>query len=134
MKAIILLILFFNIFCRTGKYYTSCQSGAPKSGFLTSSECSEYAQKGSYCCLLYYTVTADIKNSNASNLFKDTKGRILTERENYCFGLTKNGFDNIDDVIDELEDETEIDDIHIICTDSKYLNFRALLFLLLILF
>ena len=133
MKVILFLILLFNIYCKTNKYYTSCKSGAPQSGFITSSECNEYSQSGSYCCLLYYEITPEIKSSNSTYLSKNSKGRNLLQRETYCFGLTKSGFNNIDDVIDELEDDTGIDDIKILCNGIN-LKISILFFISIILF
>ena len=56
-------------------------------------------------------------------------------RWNFCFGLTSEGYDNIEDVIEELEEESGLDDIDIDCS-SKYFGInniiKLIIFLLLI--
>ena len=64
---------------------------------------------------------------------KEVKGRKLSERVNLCFGLTSSGYDNIEDVIEELQDESGIEEIHINCS-SKSLKYSIILLILFILF
>ena len=51
---------------------------------------------------------------------------------NLCIGITEEGYDNIKDVIKELEQETEVEDIHILCF-SRFITFNALFAILLFL-
>ena len=137
MQLFLLSILIINASCLTKHYYTSCEYGAPKSGLITHSDCQKYASSGSYCCLLYYVSNPDIEFNfyfkKSDNTEKEIKGRKLSERENLCFGLTSSGYDKISDVIDELEDESGIDEININCL-SKNIKFSVISLILLILF
>ena len=143
MRLLIFLIFFISSLNKTAKYYTDCLYDSPKSGFITYSDCQEYAKENSYCCLLYYT-------SHSTNYYdffarkidehinksrNETYGRKLLGRWNFCFGLTSEGYDNIEDVIEELEEESGLDDIDIDCS-SKYFGInniiKLIIFLLLI--
>ena len=64
---------------------------------------------------------------------KEVKGRKLSERVNLCFGLTSSGYDNIEEVIEELQDESGIEEIYINCS-SKSLKYSIILLILFILF
>ena len=70
---LLFLILIINTYSRTDRFYTHCKSGAPNSGLLTYSDCRNYAQEGTHCCLLYYVANPDIqynynfKKTNANN-------------------------------------------------------------------
>ena len=139
MKFLLLLIPIINVLSRTNMYYTKCGYGAPTSGMITSSDCQEYSQDNSHCCLLYYVSNPDVeinynfyfKKEDTSK--KEEQGRKLSERTNLCFGLSKDGYYNIEDVIDELEDESGIEDIHIICFSRNLIPRIMILILLLIL-
>ena len=65
MRLIIFLIFFISSLSKTDKYYTDCLYDSPKSGFITYSDCQEYAQENSHCCLLYYTS----HSTNSYNFF-----------------------------------------------------------------
>ena len=130
------LVIIVNVSNLTSKYHTSCLSGAPKSGLITSSDCQEYSRDGSYCCLLYYVGNPDL----AVNVFLRVEdnpdrevGRKLSERENLCYGLTADGYYNILEVIDELEDESGIEEININCF-SRNINLSILTLIFLIFF
>ena len=126
IKEIILLILLVFSNCKTDVYYTKCKDGAPNgNNFATASECKEYSTDNSHCCLLYY----DVKDQNVQfSIFRN-----LNERVNVCYGLTKDGYYNIDKVIKELKDESGVDNLQINCFSSniKFIyGFIVLLFLI----
>ena len=138
MKILLLIILIIQTFSLNNNYYKKCNEGAPKSGFITSSECKGYAASEAYCCLLYYVANPDVelniffkKNENNTSVGKvdEKEGRKLSERENLCIGLSSEGYHNIKKVIDELEKESGVKDISINCI-SKTLNISFILFIL----
>ena len=138
MKILLLLILIIQAFSRNNNYYKSCNAGAPRSGLITYSECQGYAASGAYCCLMYYEGNPNVelnfffkKNENNTSVGKvdEQEGRKLSERENLCIGLSSEGYHNIQEVIDELEDESGVKDISINCI-SKTLNIGIILFIL----
>lgn len=149
MKVLLLIILIAYTFSRNINYYKSCNEGAPKSGFITYSDCQGYAASGAYCCLMYYVANPDIqinfyfkKNDNSTSTDKvdeeketiKLENRKLSERENLCIGLSSEGYHYIDEVIDELQKESGLEDIKINCI-SGALNISLELFILfLILF
>ena len=136
---ILFLLLMNSIQTTSDSYYSSCASGAPKSGLLTYSECQKYSYNETRCCLLYYVTyyskdlnTYKYKNKIAESN-SENKGRKLAERKNTCFGITKEGYDNIKDVIEEIEEENDIDDIHIDCSEMNLIFSSIFIILLLIL-
>ena len=138
MRLLLFLIFIIKALSLTDVYYTKCNDGAPMSGFLTASDCQQYAANDSYCCLLYYVTNPEIKiNFNfffiKSDSSKNEKNeRRLSERTNLCFGLSKDGYNDIFFVIDELEDESGIEDININCF-SRILKQSVMLLIFLIL-
>ena len=139
MKILLLLILIIQAFSRNNNYYKSCNAGAPRSGLITYSECQGYAASDAYCCLLYYVANPDVqvnlyfkKNENNTSLGKvnEQEGRKLSERENFCIGLSSEGYKNIKKVIKELQDESGINDININCI-SKTLNISIIILFIL---
>ena len=139
LTQILFLLLLINIQSKTNRYYSSCEYGAPKSGLITYSDCKEYARDNNYCCLLYYTANPDLQINYNFYFKKDDDEsrekngiRKLSERVNLCFGVSNDGYNNIEDLIEEIEDESGIDEIHIDCS-SKNLLFNNLLIVLLIL-
>ena len=60
---------------------------------------------------------------------------ILAESINLCYGLSKNGYDKIDDVIQELKEETEVAKLDINCGQNRLknglLNYIGLLLILI---
>ena len=134
---IVFLLLLTESFSLTSNYYARCADGAPKEGFITVSDCKNYATNGSYCCLLYYVTNPDVEYhyhfDDLISVDKNNKTRKLSERINICYGLTPAGFNNIWDVIDELEEDSEIDDIHINCFAKKIIFDNYIIFLSLLL-
>jgi hypothetical protein len=136
MQLLLLLILLSKVLSKTGNYYTDCVYGSPQSGLIAYSECQEYAVEDSHCCLLYFVT----KEKPSYNFFskkvvdapkKEIFGRKLESRWNFCFGLTKDGYNNIKDVIKELKNESGLDDININCF-SKNLKLSAIIILLIL--
>lgn len=138
MRSLLLLILFITSSSKTDEYYTSCIYGSPRNGFITYSDCQDYAEENSHCCLLYYQTSSGsnynffAEKIDSDNSNKEIHGRKLLNRWNFCFGLTNEGYKNIKKVIDELENESGLDDIHINCF-SNYLSLNIIIFLFLIL-
>ena len=144
MKKFIFIILFINILSKTSDYYSSCKAGAPKTGFVTVSDCKEYEENGSHCCLLKYGNNPDVEinidvsvdngklsdESEVEGLDKDKK-RVLDEIVNICYGISNNGYNNIDKVISELEDESGIDGIEIDCLARK-IKFNSIIIALIL--
>lgn len=145
LKLILLIfLLIIKTYNRTARFYTQCKSGAPSSGLITYSDCIKFAKEGAHCCLLYYVANPDIQinfyNTNNFN-FKTTdknnrksRERKLNERENLCFGLTNDGYNEISNVIKELESESGIEEININCLGTNLNMFAFKLISLLILF
>ena len=159
MKNIILIILFIYTNCKTEKYYSQCLEGAAsydnKKHYL--GECKKYSYIDSYCCLLTFKIE-DIehnydfdfggddddddnvdyddyeykKNYDYKNISKYNKHRYLKGKEYTCFGLSKEGYYHISEVIKEVKKESEIDNVELDCF-AKNLNLISL-YLLLILF
>jgi hypothetical protein len=74
----------------------------------------EYSANAAYCCYLHYEnpkVRQDIFMPTYYN--KKDKLRSLGEPKGYCYGLSKEGYDKIKDVIKELKKETGIDELYI---------------------
>ena len=135
MPIIIMLILIINVFSLTDIYYENCYYGTPKSGLLSYSECNEYANEDSFCCLLYFVGNSDKKDRFQYRKSDDTNKELRKlgeDRVNLCIGITEEGYDNIKDVIKELEQDTEVEDIHILCF-SRIIKFSALIAILLFL-
>jgi hypothetical protein len=138
MKILLLLILIIYTFSINKNYYKSCNAGAPKSGFITYSECQGYAAPEAYCCLMYYVANPNVElnlifkkkeNNTSVGKIDEQEGRKLSERENLCIGLSSEGYHHIKEVIKELEKESGLEDISINCV-SKTLNISILLFIL----
>jgi len=134
---ILFLLLIISIQTITDSYYSTCASGAPKSGLLTYSECQKYSYNETRCCLLYYVTyySKDLNTYKYKNKIAEpnSKRRKLADRKNTCFGITKEGYDNIKDVIEEIEEENDIDDIHIDCSEMNLIFNSIFIILLLIL-
>jgi hypothetical protein len=127
IKEILLLILVIYTNSRTESYYTTCQNGAPSgSNLVMASECTKYKRPNSYCCLLFY----EVKDINVHFSI----WRRLNERVNLCYGLTEEGYNNIDKVKSELKSESEIVKIEINCFSSNIKFIYGFLILILLFF
>jgi hypothetical protein len=139
MKILIFLAIIIYSLCLTKNYYQECLSESENTIYPSTTECRLHDPEGGYCCYLhyefsqngyYYTYTYYYyykKKENGTNI------RSLQEPTKYCYGISKEGFDKIGDVIDELSDETGINNLKIDCGEQrlKYdlLNILILLFI-----
>ena len=132
MKIFILLNVLISSFCLTSKYYEEC-TGNTTFAPASANQCRQYDANGAFCCYLNYEI---LKTQNVVVLptffFKKDKPRSLSEPKSYCFGITKEGFDNIKKVIDELKEESGMEKINIDC-GTKRLKYYLLNILIIIL-
>ena len=136
MKLLILSIALANIISLTPNYYQECSDELilvdSEKGILSTEECRKHHPEGGYCCYLHYKIEDGNYCSDGCNTYyyyysykkkeNETKSklRLLQEPQRYCYGLTKEGFDNIEDVIDELQDESGIDNLEIDCGYKRF--------------
>ena len=156
MKLLILSIALANIISLTPNYYQECSDELilvdSEKGILSTEECRKHDSEGGYCCYLHYKIEDGSYYSDGYTTYyyyyyyykkkeneTKTKSRIrlLQEPQRYCYGLTKEGFDNIEDVIDELQDESGIDNLEIDCGYKRFkynlMNFIIILMIIFIL-
>ena len=156
MKLLILSIALANIISLTPNYYQECSDELilvdSEKGILSTEECRKHDSEGGYCCYLHYIIEDGSYYSDSYITYyyyyysykkkeneTKTKSRIrlLQEPQRYCYGLTKEGFDNIEDVIDELQDESGIDNLEIDCGYKRFkynlMNFIIILMIIFIL-
>ena len=132
MKAVILLTVLIYSICLTGNYYEKCSSNISFNP-TSANQCKEYSANGAYCCYLHYEnpkVRQDIIMPTYYN--KKDKLCSLGEPKGYCYGISKEGYDKIKDVIKELKKETGIDELYIDCR-AKRLKYYLLNILIIIL-
>ena len=132
MKAVILLTVIIYSICLTGKFYEKCSANITFNP-TSANHCKEYSANGAYCCYLHYEnpkVRQDIYMPTYYN--KKDKLRSLGEPKGYCYGLSKEGYDEIKNVIKELKKETGIDELYIDCR-AKRLKYYLLNILIIIL-
>ena len=151
MRYILLLInLFILSFCINDTYLALCDDGAPLSNVSTVRQCQLYTPVNSsngFCCRLYYTST--YKSGSTSTYTttyygyyyyvyykkNSTNLRKLDELiDGSCIGISPEGYDNIKEVIKELEEESPKSgkELQIDCS-FKYLKiYNIYLFLILI--
>jgi len=115
MRILILLASFIYALCLTKSYYKKCLAGTDYIDLLSANECREYDPEGGYCCFLNY----DNDKIPVFLFFKKkenrTNTRSLQEPQRYCYGISFEGYDNINDVIEELKEETGINQIRVDC-------------------
>jgi hypothetical protein len=63
---------------------------------------------------------------------KKDKLRSLGEPKGYCYGLSKEGYDNIKDVIKELKKETGIEELYIDCGAKRLKYYILNIFIIII--
>ena len=116
MKYILLLILLSYIKSYISSYYSSCIN-PPRGGFTSigTSECRKHNPSDGYCCLLYYYV----KNGDHE---KET-------RYEECIGISKYGYNNIYDVVVDVEEDKNLDSVNIDCKSKMLKVFYISLFL-----
>ncbi len=144
MNTLLLLGLFYYTLSLNDNYYQKCLSGIDNIDIISVSECRKYDPDGGYCCYLHYEnkkkavdiyvpPTYDYKKKENKT---STNFRKLGEPLNYCYGLSKNGYDNINNVIDELKKESGVEELSINCNQirlkNSLLNIFGLLLILII--
>ena len=150
MKLLILSIALANIISLTPNYYQECSDELilvdSEKGILSTEECRKHDSEGGYCCYLHYKIEDGNYYSDGYNTYyyyyyyykkkeNETKSklRLLQEPQRYCYGLTKEGFDNIEDVIDELQDESGIDKLEIDCGNKQF-KYNLMILIILLMF
>lgn len=135
MKAFILLTVLIYCLCLTNKYYQKCTSTIffnPTS----VNQCKEFSENGAYCCYLHYENPKIQEYIYMPTYYeKKNKTRSLGEPKGYCYGLSKEGYDNIKTVIGELKDETGIEELYIDCRakSPKYYLLNIFIIILIVL-
>ena len=129
MKYIINLILIIYIRSYIAKYYSSCEKGTPDEGYglIPPAECRKYNPSNGYCCVLSF------KEKNICKCDCDDSKK--NDQYYYsCYGITKDGYKNINNLVEDLEDYMNLDALSLNCS-AKTLNFiyKKLLLILLIL-
>ena len=146
MKLLIILTTIIYTLSLTSSYYKKCKSGVANIDIYSVSECRTYDPEGGYCCYLTYenpkkSVDIYIYNPNTYSSYKKkentTRLRSLQEPNYYCYGLSNEGYNNIDDVIDEVSDEGGFSELKIDCGQlvlkNKLNNYLILLIIFIIL-
>ena len=144
MKLVILFYAFLYSYCLTNSFYKKCLSGIENINAISVSECRKYDPEGGYCC--YVTYENPKKEADIFIYFpplyystkkENQKKRSLQEPKQYCYGLSKEGYDNIDDVIDEISDEGGFTKLDIDCRKRwlklNLINILVLLSIIIIL-
>lgn len=154
MKYLILIILFISAICLTPKYYQECSHEIviEDNLYLTANKCRNYDSEDGFCCYLHYKITDGNYYSDGYYTYyyyyyyyrkkenetkEKPKIRSLQEPQRYCYGISQEGFNNIQKVIDELSEESGIDadELQLDCgkQNLKY-NLLNMIILLLIFF
>jgi len=136
MKIIIFLISLICYSCLTSSYIKKCLPGIEDIDILSVTQCRSYDPDGGYCCYLTYEnekqrvdvpiFLYDKKQDNKNNI------RSL-EPKNYCYGVSSEGYDNIEDVIEELSEETGVEELKIDCGKKgfKYNLLKGIILILI---
>ena len=136
MKLIILLSIFIYALSLNSTYYMDCKDGADDLFFITKSRCNQYNPDGGYCCYVRLEDDDDFffeihdAYDNTSK-FNSTKLRKLYQ-DGFCLGISKEGYDNIEQVVKELKNNYEVYEVKIYCW-QKYIEFNFLIILILLL-
>lgn len=149
MKLLIFITIFLYSSCLTKKYYKNCLDEVESVSFPSVDECAKFSSNDSFCCYLYsekyesssqtHTYTVGYYTYTYYYYYYDkkdneTKKRSLYDTQRFCYGISQKGFENIGDVIDELSEETGMENLRIDCGD-KSLNYGLLKeFILLLIF
>ena len=126
MKIFLSITLFISSLPLTKKYYMDCLPEADNIKFPNVTNCRSNDPEGGYCCYLHYRNPEKDSSSSYYTTYyyyyvyyklkeNKTKLRTLFEPLSYCFGISQEGYNDIGDVIDEISDESGIDDMDIDC-------------------
>ena len=100
-------------------YYTPCKN-PPAGGFtsIDTSECRKHNPSNAYCCVLSYKV---------QNMNHEDKSYYEE-----CIGISKYGYNNIKDVVVDVEEDMNLDYVSIKCSSKMlYLFYISLLLFIL---
>ena len=146
----LLTLLFYYSLCLTTNYYQECLPGTENIDIISVSECRKYDTYEGFCCYLQYenkknSYNVYIPNFNDYNYnynYKTKENKTFKNRRKLvaplklCYGLSKDGYEKINDVIEELIKETGVEKLSINCRQNilkiSLLNFIFLLLNLVI--
>lgn len=129
-KLLFLALLLCYALSLNQNYYQRCLSGIENIDIISVSQCRKYDDNGGYCCYLQYE-NEKIQNYiyfpsyyNYKKIGNKTSTtlRMLGEKNKICYGISKNGYDNINDVIKELKEETGVENLDIDCGQHRLKN------------
>ena len=120
MKYILLLTFIIYIKSYISSYYSSCVNNPPRGGFtnIETGECRKHNPSNGYCCVLSYNV--------------QNGGHKDKSQYEECIGITKNGYNNIRDVVVDVKEDMNLDYVSIDCS-SKMLDLFYISLLLFVL-
>ena len=125
----------------TEKYYTPCNETQHDLISPSVSVCRQFNPPNGNCCLVYlddgyYDYDDDNDDGDAGDIvrFNVTKKRNLYTYDQFCFGFTQEGLNNIRFVEHELAKKFEAVEVHIDCTQKnlKYNLLNTLIIIILI--
>ena len=119
MKSILLLTFVAYIKSYISSYYNSCNNPpAGKFSHIGTSECQKHNPEKGYCCLLsYYIRNADHKKKS---------------RYEDCIGISKEGYENIYDVVVDVKEDKDLDNVSVDCSSNNLDLFYIFLLLFIL--
>ena len=128
MKIIILISVFLYILSLNPIFYLNCKEGASRLKKPSTSKCREYDPDGGYCCYVQekyyedYTYYELKHNDDGDKVDEDDIIRIKPEKlrnlddiDDYCLGISEEGFANLTLVAKEYKKKTDADELTINC-------------------
>ena len=128
MKIIILISVFLYILSLNPIFYLNCKEGASRLKKPSTSKCREYDPDGGYCCYVQekyyedYTYYELKHNDDGDKVDEDDIIRIKPEKlrnlddiDDYCLGISEEGFANLTLVDKEYKKKTGADVLTINC-------------------
>ncbi len=128
MKIIILISVFLYILSLNPIFYLNCKEGASRLKKPSTSKCREYDPDGGYCCYVQekyyedYTYYELKHNDDGDKVDEDDIIRIKPEKlrnlddiDDYCLGISEEGFANLTLVAKEYKKKTHADELTINC-------------------
>ena len=132
MKIIILISVFLYILSLNPIFYLNCKGGASRLKKPSTSKCREYDPDGGYCCYVqekYYKnyeddyIYDELKHNDDGDKvdeddiirIKPEKLRNLDDIDDYCLGISEEGFANLTLVAKEYKKKTHADVLTINC-------------------
>ncbi len=143
MKIIIFLLIFKYILSPlTEKYYTSCKSNSENIINPSSKRCKSFSSKKGHCCYIYHDddwedtrASRNEKRDDSENKFKTNSKKmrkLFDFDKDGCIGLSNDGYNHIEKVIEEIQNNTD-DNVHINC-EQKGLKLNLLFYCLVLLY